>query len=207
MENNDILTVQEDTQGQETLPKKKNYVRDYLILVLGSGLIIAFDQFTKSLVLKNIPFMESWLPESLSWLAPYARIVHWRNSGAAFGLFQDGNMVFIVMAFLATIFIFVFFPMIESEERVLRFAMVLQLGGALGNLIDRLQFGYVIDFLSVGNFPVFNVADSSITIGVGVLLISILLQEFKEQKAAKMNIEPGTPETSISIPTDQTESS
>ena len=94
------------------------------------------------------------------------------------------------MAFLATLFILIYFPMIEKGEKALRFAMVLQLGGAWGNLIDRLKFGYVIDFVSVGNFPVFNVADSSITIGVAVLLVSILIQEYQDRKAKNLAVEP-----------------
>jgi signal peptidase II len=61
-------------------------------------------------------------------------------------------------------------------------ALGLQLGGALGNWIDRMTVGYVVDFISVGNFPVFNVADSCITIGVGVLLLGVILQERQERK-------------------------
>lgn len=192
-------THQEESQEQENTPGRRRLFRDYITLLLGTGLIVALDQYTKSLVLKHVPFLDSWLPDNLSWLAPYARIVHWRNSGAAFGFFQNGNMIFIIMAFLATIFILVYYPIIGKEERVLRFAMILQLGGALGNLIDRLKFGYVIDFLSVGNFPVFNVADSSITIGVTVLLISIVLEEFKGQKANTQNIEPSVSEANRQI--------
>ncbi|MCB2180183.1 signal peptidase II [bacterium] len=192
-------TQKEETQEQEKLPVKANFLRDYLPLLFGTGLIIALDQFTKSLVVEHIPFLNSWLPESLSWLAPYARIVHWRNSGAAFGIFQNGNIIFMIMAVLATIFILVYYPIIGKEEKAIRFAMILQLGGALGNLIDRVKFGFVIDFLSVGNFPVFNVADASITIGVAVLLLSILIQEYKEQRAAKLNIEPSVPDSDQQI--------
>jgi len=179
----------------DTPAPKKNFLRDYLVLLIGAGTIIALDQYTKSLVIKHIPFLDSWLPENLSWLSPFARIVHWRNSGAAFGIFQDGNLIFILIAILATIFILIYFPLIEKSEKVLRFAMILQLGGALGNLIDRLKFGYVIDFLSVGNFPVFNVADSSISIGVAVLLLGILIQEYKDQKAKKPGTESIPPES------------
>jgi len=64
----------------------------------------------------------------------------------------------------------------------MRVAIAMQLGGAIGNLIDRLVFGPVTDFISVGRFPVFNVADSSITVGVGLLLLALWLAERRERR-------------------------
>ena len=75
-----------------------------------------------------------------------------------------------------------YFPQIPTDEWPLRLALSLQLAGAVGNLISRIQVGHVTDFISVGSFPVFNVADSSITIGVAVLLIGIWYQERKERR-------------------------
>lgn len=155
---------------------------DVFLILFGAGAIIALDQWTKALVIKNIPFLGTWLPDHLQFLSPYGRIVHWRNSGAAFGMFQNGNLIFIILAFVASALIIFYFPQIEKEEWALRLAMVLQLGGAVGNLIDRIQYGYVIDFISVGDFPVFNVADSSITLGVVTLIIGVFLQEAKERR-------------------------
>ncbi len=172
----------EDNQDLENPSSKKPLLNSYVLLFLGAGLIIALDQWTKNLVVQNIPFLGTWLPKSLEFLEPYARIVHWRNSGAAFGIFQNGNPIFITLAILASIFIVVYFPKIEKSEWPLRVAMVLQLGGAIGNLIDRLRFSFVIDFVSVMDFPVFNVADSSITVGVVVLIIGIIIEEVKENK-------------------------
>lgn len=143
-----------------------------------AGVIVALDQWTKWLVRTNIPLGGSWLPESLQWLSPYARIVNWHNKGAAFGMFQNGSMVFAVLAFIVIGAIIYYYPLVEKHDWSLRIAMSMQLAGALGNLIDRLiQEGRVTDFLSVGTFPVFNVADSSITVGTFVLLIGIYLQE------------------------------
>jgi signal peptidase II len=167
---------------------RKNWKRllaDFAIIIFGAGTIIGLDQWTKTLVRENIPFTHSWLPESMDWLYPYARIVHWKNTGAAFGLFQDSNTFFIILAIFAALFIFFYFPQVEREEWPLRVAMVFQLGGAIGNLADRITIGSVTDFISVGDFPVFNIADSSITIGVAVLLIAIVYQEIKDRKAAK----------------------
>ncbi len=139
------------------------YLRDYLILVLPAAVIVALDQWTKWLVRTYIPFDTEWLPQKLSWLSPYARIVNWSNSGAAFGSFQNGNPVFTVLAIIVIALIFYYFPRIETSDWTLRVALVLQLAGASGNLVDRLLKAKVTDFISIGTFPVFNLADSSIT--------------------------------------------
>jgi signal peptidase II len=149
-----------------------------------AGVLVALDQWTKWLVRENIEFGGQWLPESLAWLSPYARIVHWYNSGAAFGMFQNGNMIFTVLAFIVIGAIIYYFPLVENEDWTLKLAMGLQLAGAAGNLIDRLMMGKVTDFISVGVFPVFNVADASITVGVIVLLLGVWLKELKEKKKA-----------------------
>lgn len=149
-----------------------------------AGVLVALDQWTKWLVRENIEFGGQWMPESLAWLSPYARIVHWYNSGAAFGMFQNGNMIFTVLAFIVIGAIIYYFPLVENEDWTLKLAMGLQLAGAAGNLIDRLMMGKVTDFISVGVFPVFNVADASITVGVIVLLLGVWLKELKEKKKA-----------------------
>ncbi len=155
----------------------KRVVKDYLMLFGIAGTIIGLDQWTKWLVRENIEFGGQWLPESLNWLMPYARFVNWHNSGAAFGMFQNGNMVFMVLAFIVIGAIIYYYPHVEQEDWTLKLAMGLQLGGAAGNLIDRLMVGKVTDFISIGVFPVFNIADSSITIGVLVLLLGVWLKE------------------------------
>jgi signal peptidase II len=161
-------------------------VKDYLVLFGVAGAIIALDQWTKWLVRENIEFGSQWLPEWLMWLSPYARIVHWYNSGAAFGMFQNGNLIFTTLAIIVVIAIIYYFPQVEAEDWTLKVAMGLQLAGASGNLIDRLIRGKVTDFVSVGTFPVFNVADSSITVGVIVLLLGVWIKERQERKAAKL---------------------
>jgi signal peptidase II len=158
------------------------YLRDYLTLLGMAGVIVALDQWTKWLVRENLPFQGSWLPEWLSWLSPYARIVHWYNSGAAFGMFQNGNLVFTVLAFIVIAAILFYYPQVDISDWSLRVAMGMQLGGAAGNLIDRLLIGKVTDFISVGTFPVFNVADSSISVGVVVLLLGVWIKERNDRK-------------------------
>ncbi len=87
------------------------------------------------------------------------------------------NGVFVVLAFVIIGLILIYFPRIPEEDFFFRLALTLQMAGAAGNLIDRLYRGYVTDFISVGRFPVFNVADSCITMGVVVLLIGMWIEE------------------------------
>jgi len=159
----------------------------YLPLVLFAGLIVALDQWTKWLVRTYIPFGASWMPEGWEWLKPFVRIVNWTNTGAAFGMFQNGNTIFAILAVIVIIVIFYYYPLVERSDWTLRIAMGMQLAGAAGNLVDRLTFGMVTDFISMGTFPVWNVADASITVGVGVLLLGILLKERAEKKNRELS--------------------
>lgn len=156
----------------------KRVFEKYGLLIVIAGAIVAFDQWTKWVVRTNLPLGATWLPESLEWLSPYARFVHWYNTGAAFGLFQNGSMVFAALAFIVIGAIIYYFPQVEEHDWTLRLAMSMQLGGASGNLIDRLLHdGRVTDFISVGAFPVFNVADASISVGTVILLLGVYAQE------------------------------
>ena len=157
-------------------------VKDYSMLFGVAGVVIGLDQWTKWLVRENIAFGDQWLPKGMEWLMPYARIVYWHNSGAAFGMFQNASMIFTILAFIVIGAIIYYFPQVEKTDWTLRLAMGLQMGGAAGNLIDRLMIGKVTDFISIGSFPVFNVADSSITIGVAVLLVGVWISERKEKR-------------------------
>ena len=163
----------------------KNLIEKYSFMFVITVVIVVFDQWTKWLVRVSLPLGATWLPGSLEWLSPYARVVHWHNTGAAFGIFQGGSMVFTVLAFIVIGAIIYYFPHVEKSDWSLRIAMSMQLGGALGNLTDRLtNDGRVTDFLSVGTFPVFNVADASISVGTVILLLGVYLQE----RAAKKKV-------------------
>lgn len=155
----------------------KKYLRDYLTLLVISGTIVILDQWTKTLVRTSIPFGQAWSP--FEWLTPYARIVHWHNAGAAFGMLQGFRDIFTVLAVIVSIAIIYYYPKVPRENWYVRLALALQLGGALGNLVDRLTRGVVTDFVSVGNFPVWNVADACISIGVAILIVGMWLQERK----------------------------
>jgi signal peptidase II len=160
----------------------KKILKEYRWLILIVSVILILDQWTKAIVRANIPFGGQWMP--LEWLAPYFRFVHWKNTGAAFGLFQGGGLIFGILAVVVALFIVIYYRSIPEDEKLMRIALSMQLGGALGNLIDRIRFGPVTDFISVGKFPVFNIADSCITVGVGLLILALWLSERKEKQRA-----------------------
>jgi signal peptidase II len=163
----------------------KQKINLYASLFLIAGAIVALDQWTKWLVRSNLEFMETWLPNGLDALAPYARIVHWYNRGAAFGMFQNGSYIFMALAFIVIAILIYYYNQIDPHDWVMRIAMAMQVAGAAGNLIDRLILGgKVTDFISVGTFPVFNVADASISVGTAILVLDIWLKERAERKLA-----------------------
>jgi signal peptidase II len=158
----------------------KKYIKDYLVLVVIAGTLIGLDQWSKAFERNRLPIGAICSP--WEWLTPYARIVHWQNTGVAFGMFQGMGTIFAVLALIVSMAIIYYYPRVPSSDRLLRLALGFQLAGALGNLIDRVTIGHVTDFISIGTFPVFNVADSSITVGVIILLISVWMQERREKR-------------------------
>lgn len=158
----------------------KKYIRSYFPLLLIAGTVVGLDQLTKSIVRTQLPLQRIWVP--WHWLAPYARIVNWKNTGAAFGMLPGFGDIFSVLAVIVALAILYYYPQVPREDWILRLAMGLQLGGALGNLVDRVTIGYVTDFISLGNFPVFNVADASISIGTAILIIGVWIRERYQDK-------------------------
>jgi len=165
---------------------KRSTLRDYGFLIGIAATVVVLDQLTKYIVRTYLEVGETWVP--FEWIRPYARIVHWNNTGAAFGIFPSAGGIFTVVAILVIAAILVYFPRVPRQQVVARIALALQLGGAAGNLVDRLLHGPVIDFVSVGKFAVFNVADSCITIGA-VLLIGALWFDERQSKD-KSGVDP-----------------
>jgi signal peptidase II len=159
-----------------------NYIRLTVVAVI----VIILDQWTKSLI-RQLPLGATWLPEGWEGLAPYARFVHWYNTGAAFGSFQGFGWVFTLLAFVVVGFIVVYFQKVTGDIWWMQVAMGMQMGGAIGNVIDRLTNDMkVTDFISVGTFAVFNVADAAISVGTAVLLVGLYYLDNLEAKKQKL---------------------
>jgi signal peptidase II len=162
----------------------RNYWFDYAVLILVAVIIVTSDQLAKVWVRAHVALGGDWLPGQLAWLMPYARIRFWYNSGAAFGIFANGNLVFMVLAIIVAGAILYYFPRVARKDWWLRLALILQFSGAVGNLTDRIQFGHVTDFISVGNFAIFNIADASISVGVVVLILGVWITDMSDKRRA-----------------------
>jgi len=149
--------------------------------------VVIGDHFSKTWVRSNLAIGQS-LPET-----GFFRLTHIQNTGAAFGIFQGHSFPLTVVAFvgIAVLLFYAFFvcrrfPFLNNM--LSKAALGSILGGTVGNLIDRLHFGYITDFIAVGIWPPFNVADSAITVGVAVFagfLFYLLLKEKQETKGDK----------------------
>ena len=146
---------------------------------LVAAVVVGLDQVTKLWIADNVGYHESLvvLPVLDGWL----NLTQTHNSGAAFGILPQANLLFIFIAVAVVIVIVFYYRYLPADGLMVRLSLGLQLGGALGNLVDRLRFGYVIDYIRVGvthAFPVttFNVADFSIVSGVIILAYYLLFK-------------------------------
>ncbi len=144
-----------------------------VVFFLTALLAVAADQLSKIWIRSNLARGEL-LPET-----GLFRLTHVHNTGAAFGLFQDQTFPLTIVALIGIVALLLFalliyrrFPFLDS--RLGKPALGLVLGGTVGNLIDRLRLGYVTDFLDIGVWPAFNIADSAITVGVVLFVYSFL---------------------------------
>ena len=150
-------------------------------------LVAAFglDQLTKSLVIANLAPGQSW-PET-----GFLRITHAWNTGTAFSLLQGQSALLTWVSFGAVIALYFVYRSVESPTVWVRMAFGMLLGGAFGNLADRLRIGHVTDFIDVGPWPIFNVADSSIVVGIAVLFLFFwMTSNDKEKRAAAAQSSP-----------------
>jgi len=160
--------------------------RKYLVLLSLSGFIVSLDQLTKNAVVNNFK-----LGESLPVASSFFNISRVHNAGAAFGLLANlppnlrDPFFFIVPAFTLAVIFAVFYKLRDTQSLSV-YALTAIVGGALGNLADRIRLGYVVDFLDfhwngAWHFPAFNVADSAITIGVALLMLGMLIERDGEE--------------------------
>jgi signal peptidase II len=150
-------------------------------LSLGAIVISAFvaDQVTKHVVASNLS-----LGEAVHVVGPFS-IRHVQNSGIAFGLFSNATAAVIVVTALAVAWMLAYFARSGARHPVLPVALGLVIGGSVSNLADRVRLGFVTDFLDFRYWPAFNLADSFIVIGVGILLAALLLAEREPQPSKR----------------------
>lgn len=162
------------------------FIQHTLLFVI-AALVIILDQVAKYLVRLNLPSLSAFAP--IPALADFFTLTNTHNTGAAFGMFKEAGGIFTVVAILVSGAIVFYYHRIPEGQYLIRLALGLQLGGALGNLIDRLLYGTVTDFIFFHwydqlNAPIFNIADLSITVGVIILAYLMLLEHLEERRAA-----------------------
>jgi signal peptidase II len=133
---------------------------------------VILDQLSKREVVTLLHPGQSWSP--IPALAPWFSFTYVTNTGAAFGLFPRYGYVFMVVAVGVVIAIAIYYLHMPAGQTLIKLSLGLQLGGALGNLVDRFTYGHVVDFIDLKVWPVFNLADSSIVLGVALLALGLL---------------------------------
>jgi signal peptidase II len=157
----------------------------YIRLAFVAGLVVLADQITKALIVKHLP-----LHNSITVIEGLFDITHILNPGGAFGLMADMSVVvrtiiFLFISSLAVGLIFYFYIKTPQDYVFLSLGFALIFGGAVGNLIDRVRFGMVVDFLDfyIGShhWPAFNIADSAITVGIFIFIYHLVFKKMPEE--------------------------
>lgn len=152
--------------------------RDFTLLQL-AALALALDQLTKFVVRQTLAWHHSWPATGLF------RFTHVHNTGSAFGLFQDQNLPLLFVSLVGVLVLAYIYQSQDRPTRLLRVSIALMLGGALGNLVDRIHQGHVTDFIDVGPWPVFNLADSAIVIGLVMMGWMLVMRRDQSGDAAE----------------------
>mgnify|MGYP002396022737 CR=1 FL=1 len=160
--------------------------RKYWVLLIICFWILFVDQWTKHSVQQRLV-----LHQKVEVIHGFFNLVHVRNTGGAFGIFGGekggiGSLLFVVVSLIAIGSILFLFIRLREDEKRLSLSLSLVLSGAIGNLIDRLRYGEVVDFLDFYLFsfhwPAFNIADSAICLGIGLMVLELLIRDRREQK-------------------------
>jgi signal peptidase II len=162
-----------------------------LLVLIVAIVVIVVDQAVKYLVSAALPLGGAWSP--LAGPNPLFQIVHVANTGVAFGLFKDLGIVFIVVPLIISGIIIYYARHLRPDQTFMAVALGLTLGGALGNVIDRVRIGYVIDYFDIGVGALRNAsnfADWSIVLGVILLAVATLLDERKQKQAKESEAAP-----------------
>ena len=162
-----------------------NWLRSAWIVLVVAMVVVALDQWTKELVRQAIPKFTYIVP--IPALGEYFVFEHVDNYGAAFGILQNGGNLFVIVAVVVTVAILYYVRSLPPQQHFVRIMLGLMLGGAIGNVIDRMQQGFVTDFVKMGipgvyYWPNYNIADSAIVIGVIGLGGYILLEDFRASR-------------------------
>ena len=185
MEEAPIAGAQQPTRS-ETPTEPRPAFAELVLPLLIMAVVLILDQGTKRLVETRIPLYSYWA--SFPGLENLFRITHTANTGAVFGLFQGTGMFFAGLAIIVAVAILYINYTLPGKQWLLRLALGLQLGGALGNMIDRFRQGHVTDFIDIGPWYIFNVADMALVSGVILFGIVLIRDERNTRKNASIPV-------------------
>ncbi len=157
--------------------------RPIALVGLIAAMVLVVDQISKTLVVATLG--PSAGGRTLELIPGVLWLLYVENTGAAFGLFQGRNPVLATVALVIVLLLAIWFRALAAATPWGALALGLQIGGALGNVVDRLRHGFVIDFIDVPFWPTFNLADSAITIGVAILLVVLVRSDAQRASQAE----------------------
>lgn len=169
-----------------------------IVLILAGVIlgVVGLDLLTKQIVLANLAE-----GQTVEWIRGVVHFTFVRNEGAAFGMLADHRWVFMVFSSLAIVGLGVYLFRFCRADRLTKISLAFIIGGGIGNMIDRIAFGSVVDFIELPflwlpvlnmYFPIFNVADSFVTVGVVILVVCLIRMQVRESRAAKREQETAT---------------
>ena len=157
-------------------PAWDSAARRYGFLIVAAVTLCLLDQLTKYIITVTIGPTGADPGREIVVVPGFIFLRYIENTGMAFGLFRELGDLFIPIALAIMTAVVFYYRALRGRVLLLRIALALQMGGALGNLLDRVRLGYVVDFIAVPGFSVFNLADSAITVGVTVLILLLLFR-------------------------------
>jgi len=174
--------------------------RRWILLLAIVAAVLAVDQISKRLVIETMEFQESITP--IPALGSVFRITRSLNTGAAFGFLENAGDLFLIVALVIVVAMLIFYPRIPDEARLVRVAIGLVCGGALGNAMDRIQYEHVVDFIHY-RIPgvidnVSNIADHAIVLGVLLILYDNWRGERRKKQASTETV-PSTETSSVGM--------
>lgn len=183
------------------MEKKGHKFKIYAGMLIIAALVFGMDQWSKLWIRTHLALRETITP--IPALENFFRIIHWKNTGIAFGLFQGNGWILTTVGIIIVIGIIIFSAKTTDGPAFWYVAMAMELGGALGNLADRInpELGYVVDFIWVGDFPVFNLADAAIVIGALILVLGM----WRQEKVEKMRRAQDSAENRMTDETNETD--
>ena len=167
--------VQRGDQAEAEGVRRRPIYKDLVLLQL-VALVFLADQLTKTVVRGLLELRESFPAEG------FFRFTHTFNTGSAFGLFQNQNLPLILVSFVGVAVLVFIYRSQRRPSNLLRLSLGFQFGGAAGNLLDRVRLGHVTDFVDVGSWPIFNLADASIVVGLVLLAWLFLAPDSRSRK-------------------------